>query len=147
MRYEPLDPKLFTENRSRLARLLPGKAIAVLNSNDILPTNADGTMALRQNSDLFYLSGVEQEESILLLFPAADDEKMREILFLREPNQAAELWEGHKLRKDEAQKLTGIKTIKWMHEFWGVFHRLACEAREIFLNTNEHKRAVCEVQT
>jgi Xaa-Pro aminopeptidase len=147
MRYEPLDPKLFTENRARLAKLLPTKAMAVLNANDILPTNADGTLVLRQNSDLFYLTGVEQEESMLLLFPDADDEKLREILFVREPHVEAELWEGHKLRKDEAQKLTGIKQIKWTHEFWGIFHRLACEAREIFLNTNEHKRAASEVQT
>ncbi len=147
MRYEPLDPKLFTENRARLAKLLPSKALAVLNSNDILPTNADGTIALRQNSDLFYLTGVEQEESILLLFPDAEDEKMREILFLRQPHDETELWEGHKLRRDETQKLTGIRQIKWVHEFWGVFHRLACESREIFLNTNEHRRAASEVQT
>jgi len=147
MRYEPLDPKLFTENRARLAKLLPAKAIAVVNANDILSTNADGTLALRQNSDLFYLTGVEQEETILLLFPGADDEKMREILFLREPHDETERWEGHKLRRDEAQKLTGIKQIKWTHEFWGIFHRLACEAREIFLNANEHKRAAAEVQT
>jgi Xaa-Pro aminopeptidase len=147
MRYEPLDPKLFTENRDRLARLLPNNAIAVLNSNDILPTTADGTLALRQNSDLFYLTGVEQEESMLVVFPDAAEEKNREILFLREPNEHAELWEGHKLRKDEAQKLTGIKEVKWTHEFWGIFHRLACEARQIFLNTNEHKRSSSEVQT
>ena len=147
MRYEPLDPKLFTENRARLAKLLPAKGIAVLNSNDILPTNADATFGFCQNSDLFYLTGVEQEESMLLLFPDADDEKMREILFLREPNELAELWEGHKLRKEEAQKLSGIKQIKWTHEFPSIFHRLVCEAREIVLNANEHKRAVCRVET
>ena len=147
MRYEPLDPKLFTENRKCLAKLLPSRALAVINANDVLPTNADGTLEFRQNSDLFYLTGVEQEESMLLLFPDAEDDKMQEILFLREPHDATELWEGHKLRKEEAQKLTGIRQIKWTHEFWGVFHRLALEAREVFLNSNEHKRAACEVQT
>lgn len=147
MRYESLDPKLFVENRARLASLLPPKSIAILNANDMLPTNADGTFALRQNSDLFHLTGVDQEETMLLLFPDADDEKQREILFLREPNEQNELWEGHKLRKDEAQKLTGIKQIRWVQDFWATFHRLVLEAEHVYLNTNEHKRASCEVQT
>jgi Xaa-Pro aminopeptidase len=147
MRYEPLDPKLFIENRARLAALLPPKSLAVLNANDILPTNADGSLGLRANSDLFYLTGVEQEETLLLIFPDADDEKLREILFVREPNEHNELWEGHKLRKDEAQSLTGLKAVKWTHEFWSVFRRLACEAEHIYLNTNEHKRASSEVES
>jgi Xaa-Pro aminopeptidase len=147
MRHEPLDPQLFTENRARLAALLPPKAIAVVNANDILPTSADGSFPLRQNADLLYLTGVEQEETLLLLFPDADDEKLREILFLREPNEKNELWEGHKLRKDEAQKLTGIKSVRWLQDFWPTFHRLACEAGPVFLNTNEHKRANCGVET
>jgi len=147
MRHEPLDPKLFTENRARLAKLLPPKSVALLNANDILPTNADGTLLMRANSDLFYLTGVEQEETMLLIFPDADDDKRREILFLREPNAQNELWEGHKLGKDEAQKLTGIKAVKWTQEFWSVFRRLACEAEHIFLNMNEHKRATSEVET
>jgi Xaa-Pro aminopeptidase len=147
MRHEPLDPKLFTENRARLAKLLPPKSVAVLNANDILPTNADGSLLMRANSDLFYLTGVEQEETLLVIFPDADDEKLREVLFVREPNEHNELWEGHKLTKDEAQKLTGIKAVKWTQEFWGIFRRLACEAEHIFLNTNEHKRATAEVET
>ncbi len=147
MRYDPLDPRLFTENRARLARLLPPRSLALVNANDLLPTNADGTLAFRQNSDLFHLSGVEQEETILLLFPDADDEKLREILFLREPNGHNELWEGHKLRKDEAQKLTGVKTIKWIHEFPGFLRRLILEAEQVFLNANEHKRATAAVET
>jgi len=147
MRHEPLDPKLFIENRARLAKLLPPKSLAVLNANDILPTNADGTISMRVNSDLFYLTGVEQEETMLLIFADANDEKLREVLFVREPNEQNELWEGHKLRKDEAQKLTGIKSVKWTQEFWPNFRRLACEAEHIFLNTNEHKRATSEVET
>jgi Xaa-Pro aminopeptidase len=119
----------------------------VLNANDLMPINADATWMLRQNSDLLYLTGVEQEETMLLLFPDAVDEKMREILFLREPNEQNELWEGHKLTKDEAQKLTGIQQVKWTQDFWGIFHRLACEAHHLLLNTNEHKRAACRVQT
>ncbi len=147
MRHDPIDPKLFIENRARLAALLPPKSLAVLNANDILPTNADGSLLMRANSDLFYLTGVEQEETIVLLFPTADDEKLREILFLREPNEHNELWEGHKLRRDEAQKLTGIRQIKWSQDFWPTFRRLVAEADHVYLNTNEHKRATAEVET
>jgi Xaa-Pro aminopeptidase len=147
MRHDPIDPKLFIENRARLAALLPPKSVAILNANDILPTNADGSLLMRANSDLFYLTGVEQEETILLIFPTADDEKLREILFLREPNEQNELWEGHKLRKDEAQQLTGIRQVKWVQDFWSTFRRLVTEADQIFLNTNEHKRATAEVET
>ena len=147
MRYAPLDPAIFTANRTRLAALLPPKSIAILNANDILPTNADGSILMRVNSDLFHLTGVEQEETKLLLFPDADDEKLRQVLFLREPNEQNELWEGHKLRKDEAQKATGIAQVKWLGEFPSTLHRLICEAEHVYLNTNEHKRAECRVQT
>jgi Xaa-Pro aminopeptidase len=147
MRHDPIDPKLFIENRARLARMLPPKSIAIVNANDILPTNADGSLLMRVNSDLFYLTGVEQEETVLVLFPDADDEKLREVLFLREPNEQNELWEGHKLRRDEAQKATGIKQIKWTSDFWGTLRRLVCEAEQVFINSNEHKRATTEVET
>lgn len=147
MRHDPIHPKLFTENRARLAALLPPKSIAIVNANDILPTNADGSLLMRANSDLFYLTGVEQEETLLVIFPTADDEKLREILFLREPSEHNELWEGHKLRRDEAQKLTGIKQIKWTQDFWTFFRRLVTEAEQVFLNSNEHKRATVEVET
>lgn len=147
MRHDPIHPKLFTENRARLAALLPPKSIAIINANDILPTNADGSLLMRANSDLFYLTGVEQEETLLVIFPTADDEKLREILFLREPSEHNELWEGHKLRRDEAQKQTGIKQIKWTQDFWSVFRRLVTEAEQVFLNSNEHKRATVEVET
>jgi Xaa-Pro aminopeptidase len=126
--------------------LLP-HSLAVVNANDIPPTNADGTMAAPPNSDLFYLTGVEQERSVLLLCPDADDEKQREILFLRESSPQLETWEGHKLTKEEARKLTGIQRIEWLAEFPGLFHRLMCECEHVYLNSNEHKRAVIEVET
>src|SRR5262245_58267062 len=109
MRYEPIPPTLFTLNRERLAKLLPANSLVVLNANDIPPANADGTMAAVPNSDLFYLSGVEQEQTILLLYPDADEEEHREMLFVRQPTPELELWEGHKLTKDEARALSGIK--------------------------------------
>ncbi len=147
MRYEPISSDLFTANRSRLAQLLPAHSLAVVNANDVLPTNGDGAIGMTPNSDLFYLTGIEQEQTILLLYPDADEEEYREILFLREPTQELELWEGHKLTREEARALSGIKRVRWLSEFTRVFHRLMCECAHVFLNSNEHKRAVVEVQS
>jgi Xaa-Pro aminopeptidase len=147
MRHAPIDPQLFVENRRRLAALLPGNALAVVNANDIPPTNADGSLLPVPNSDLFYLTGLEQEESLLVLSPDAFDPKLREVLFLREPSEHLKVWEGHKHSKDEAQRLSGVKTIKWLSEFTVVFRQLMCDAEHVFLNSNEHKRAACEVET
>jgi Xaa-Pro aminopeptidase len=138
---------LFVENRRRLAALLPGDALAVVNANDIPPTNADGSTLPVPNSDLFYLSGIEQEESILVLSPDAFDPKLREVMFLREPNEHLKVWEGHKHSKDDAQRISGVKTVKWLSEFPVVFRQLMCDAEHVFLNSNEHKRAACEVET
>ena len=102
MRYPPINPQLFINNRTNLAKLLLANSLAVVNANDILPTNADGTLPLYPNSDLFYLTGLEQDETVLLIYPNADDEKMREILFLRETSERLATWEGHKLTKEEA---------------------------------------------
>jgi Xaa-Pro aminopeptidase len=134
-------------NRERLRGLLPPGALVVLNANDILPTNADGVLRMQPNSDLVYLTGVTQEGTILLLMPDAFEEKQREILFVREPNAHLATWEGHKLSREEARKLTGIRNVQWLSAFPVEFHKLMCEAREVFLNTNEHKRAVVEVET
>jgi Xaa-Pro aminopeptidase len=147
MRYERIPSKLFVENRQRLAGLLPTNALVVLNANDTSPTNADGSQTTIPNSDLFYLTGVEQEQSILVIYPDADDEKRRELLFLREPTAENELWEGHKLTKVEARELTGIANIHWLSDFPRLFHLLMCECQPVFLNTNEHKRAIIEVES
>ena len=147
MRYRPIKSELFVSNRARLARQLLPNSLALLNANDILPTNADGTLALRANSDLFYLSGVDQEETILLLYPEAQEENMREILFLRESSELLAIWEGHKLTKEEARKISGIKRVEWLSEFPALFHRLMCECDHVYLNSNEHKRAHIVVQT
>ena len=147
MRHEPIDPQLFIQNRKRLSELLLPNSLAVLNANDVLPTNADGSLPLVPSTDFFYLSGIEQEQSILLVYPEADDEKQRELLFLREANPDMERWEGHKLTKEEARKISGIKHVHWLSEFPRVFHRLMCECEHAYLNTNEHKRAVIEVET
>jgi Xaa-Pro aminopeptidase len=147
MRYEPIDPKLFVSNREQLKRRLPPNSLAVANANDVLPANGDGTLAMIPNSNLFYLTGIEQEQTMLLLYPDADDEKHREMLFLREPTAENELWEGHKLTKDEARKISGVQYIHWLSEFSRLFHRLMCEGEHVFLDTNEHYRAVVEVES
>src|SRR6266705_1643297 len=147
MRHAQIDPQLFIENRASLHRLMLPNALAVVNANDILPTNADGTLLLEPNADLFYLCGLEQEESILLIYPDAHDEKMREILFLRESNEAMQTWEGHKLSKEEARKLSGIHRVEWLSAFRPLFHRLMCECDHVYLNSNEHKRANIVVES
>lgn len=147
MRYKQIDPQLFATNRVRLSRLLAPNSLVVVNSNDIPPTNADGTLALPANSDLFYLTGVEQEQSILVLYPDADEEKHRTILFLREPTKELEIWEGSKLTKEKARAVSGIEDVLWLSEFPRLFHRLMCECEHVHLNSNEHKRAVIEVES
>ena len=147
MRYQPIDAQLFIGNRDRLGQLLEPNSLVVLNANDVPATNADGTLRLRQNSDLYFLSGVDQEESILLLYPDAHEENMREILFLRETNEHIAIWEGHKLTKEEARRRSGIRRIEWLQSFPALFRRLMCECEHVYLNSNEHKRAVVEVET
>lgn len=147
MRYLPIPNELFIENRKNFTNNLVPESIAVFQSNDIMPTNADGTMAFRQNSDLFYLTGIDQEETILLICPDARNKKMREVLFIKETNEHIATWEGHKLSKEEAELVSGIHTIYWTSEFEHVFTLLAFESENIYLNTNEHNRAVVEVET
>lgn len=147
MRHLPIKSQLFKENRKQLSELLVPKSLAVVNANDVLPTNADGSLVIHPNSDLFYLSGIEQEESLLLLYPDASDPKLREILFVREPNEHLQIWEGYKHSKEDARKISGIRNIKWISEFPGLFRILMCEATSAYLNCNEHKRAAVEVET
>ena len=147
MRHLPIKPKLFKDNRRRLAELLEPQSLAVVNANDVLPTNADGTFIIHPNADLFYLTGIEQEESILVLFPDAPDSKHREILFLREPSEHLRIWEGFKHSKEEARKISGIDSIHWISEFPVLFKILMFEAKRAYLNNNEHNRAPDEVET
>ena len=109
MRHKPIKPRLFNKNRARLTELMEAGSLAILNANDILPTSADGTLPMQPNPDLFYLTGIEQEESVLLLFPDAVEPKNREILFLRKPSEHLKIWEGHKHTKALATKISGIR--------------------------------------
>jgi Xaa-Pro aminopeptidase len=149
MRYEAIDPQLFVNNRKRLVNELKPGSLALFNSNDLMPTNADGTMPFRQNNDLFYLTGIEQEESILVICPGFREEKKREILFLVQPNEHLEKWHGHKLTKDEAKAVSGIETVMWLQDFESMFHHLMVMGgvEHVYLNTNEHYRSDVKVQT
>ena len=147
MRHHPIDSRLFVENRKRLAALLPEKSIAIFNANDVPVTNADGTLLNVPNSDLFYLSGIEQEESVLVICPDAFEPKHREILFVRQPNEHLKIWEGYKHSQEDATKISGIKTIKWLSEMPTILRGLIFDAENVYLNTNEHKRAATSVQT
>jgi len=147
MKYLPIKTLLFSENRERLAQLLKPKSLAIFNSNDPMPTNADGTMGFQQNSDLFYLSGIDQEESILLLFPDCPDPKHREILFLKETSELIAIWEGYKYTKEHAQEVSGIQKIYWTSQFESILNTLVYEADHICLNSNEHLRNHSSVQT
>lgn len=129
-----------------MAQMEP-KSIAVFNSNDTYPISADSTMPFQQHRDILYLSGVDQEESILLLFPDAVDSKNREVLFLKETNPHIAVWEGEKLTKDRALEVSGIKTVYWLQEFDKVFFELMTQAETIYFNTNEHYRQAVETQT
>lgn len=123
------------------------KSIAVFNSNDIFTTGADSSLPFYQHRDIFYLSGVDQEESILLLFPDALDKKHREILFVKETNEHIAIWEGAKLTKTKATETSGIETVYWLKEFDKVFFDLMTEAETIYFNTNEHYRQAIELES
>jgi Xaa-Pro aminopeptidase len=147
MKAVPLPAALFTLNRARLVEKLRPRSLAVFNANDVMPTNADGAMGHHQNADLFYLTGVAQEETILLLAPEAADPRQREILFLRETNEHLATWEGHKLTKAQATAISGIANVKWLVDFPVIFRSLMCELENVYLNTNEHQRAEVTVET
>ena len=147
MKYERIDKGLFVYNRERFVRELKPNSLALFNSNDIMPTNGDGTMPFKQNSDLFHLSGIDQEETILLLFPDSQKEEHRELLFVKETNEHIAVWEGAKLNKSEAFEISGIKTVYWLNEFESVLKSIITDVEFVYLNSNEHSRATIEVET
>ncbi|MDF1672571.1 MAG: aminopeptidase P N-terminal domain-containing protein [Vicingaceae bacterium] len=147
MKYTAIDNNLYVNNRANFVKHLKSNSVAVFNSNDIMPTNADGTMPFRQNNDLLYLSGVDQEESILVIAPNASNPAHREILFVKETSELIAIWEGEKLDKVGATKQSGIQTVYWLSQFDSIFHGLVTEAEHIYLNQNEHLRAIVTVET
>jgi Xaa-Pro aminopeptidase len=147
MKYTAIDSNLFIENRKKFKNHLKPNSLAVFVSNDIMPTNADGSMGFRQNTDLFYLSGIDQEETILVIFPDVKDGKHKEILFVKETSELIAIWEGAKLNKQQATAASGVEHIYWYHEFDKVMKPFFLQAENIYLNSNEHTRRYIDAET
>ncbi|MGA9637639.1 aminopeptidase P N-terminal domain-containing protein, partial [Flavobacterium sp.] len=147
MKYASISSNLFIKNRKKFTAQMKPSSVAIFNSNDIYPVSADSTLPFAQHRDIFYLSGIDQEESILLLFPDAPYANQREMLFLKETNEHIAIWEGAKLTKEQAFAVSGIKTIHWVQDFKKVLAELMSYSKTIYINTNEHYRATIETET
>ena len=145
MKYESINPNLFINNRSLLANKLKENSIAIFNSNDVMPTNSDGTMPFKQNSDLFWLTGVDQEESLFAM--TKKNGKIEEFLFVKETNEIIAIWEGAKLSKESATKNSGIKNVYWLSDIEKLLNKEISNTAFLYLNKNIHSRATSLVQT
>ena len=144
-RYDPIDPALFVNNRKNFTSQLKTGSLAIFNSNDEFPRSNDQNFPFRQNSDLFYLCGIDQEQSILMLFPDCPNENLKELLFIRKTDEKIATWEGHKYTMQEARENSGVKTIKWLDEIEFVLKELMSYAKNVYLNTNEYPKYFNEV--
>ena len=147
MKYGPIDKNLFIKNRKKLTQRLKPGGIALLNSSDIMPTSADGTLPFKQDANFLYLSGIDQEESILILAPDFPDERFREVLFVKKTSDEIAIWEGHKFTKEEAKETSGITTVMWLEQFENTLNTILAETEYIYLDTNEHIRNSSPVET
>ncbi len=147
MKYHPIDRHLYIKNRAKFAAQMKPNSVAVFNSNDIYPVSADSTLPFAQHRDILYLCGVDQEESILLLFPDAPYENQKEMLFLKETSEHIAIWEGEKLTKERAFEVSGIKTVYWLQDFNKILNEMMTYCDTIYINTNEHYRATVETET
>ena len=147
MKNPKIDRHLFIQNRRRLSKCLKPNSIAIFNSNDLMPTSADGTFPFRQQTDIFYLSGIDQEETVLVICPDAREDKQKEILFIRETNEQIATWEGRKYTQAEVQDISGILTVHWISELDAILRPLVVQSENIYLNSNEHLRATITVET
>ena len=147
MKYHAIDPGLFVKNRIKFAAQMQSSALAVFNSNDVFSTGADSTLPFHQHRNIFYLSGVDQEESILILFPDAKNSMHKEILFLKETNEHIAIWEGSKLSKKQATEVSGVQTVYWLSDFDSIFDILMKEAEIVYFNNNNHYRKAVEMET
>ena len=138
MRYKPLSSNFYKKNRKNFMSMMKGESLAVFNSNDIYPVSADTELPFEQHRDIFYLSGIDQEETILILFPNAKEKKWREILFIRKSDEHTKIWEGEKLTKLQAKKISGIDNIQWVEDFKDIFNKVSMDSNRFYLNKNEH---------
>ncbi|MGK0235827.1 MAG: Xaa-Pro aminopeptidase [Psychroserpens sp.] len=147
MKYDKIDSSLFIKNRKKFTSNMKSSSLAVFNSNDIYPISADSTMPFDQHRDIFYLSGVDQEESVLVLFPDCPNENHKEVLFLKETNEHIAVWEGEKLTKKAALATSGIETVYWLQDLEKVLFELTTQCDTFYINTNEHYRANVDTET
>ncbi len=147
MKYDRIDKQLYIKNRASFKQLMEPNSLAVFNSNDIFPISADSTMPFQQHRDILFLTGVDQEESILVIFPDSKNEAHKEVLFLKETSHLIAVWEGEKLNKEQAFEVSGIKTVYWLNQFPVMFKQMMADASNVYINTNEHLRANTEVET
>ena len=147
MKYFPVDSNLFIKNRVKFSSQMHASSIAAFNSNDIFTTGADSTLSFHQHRNIFYLSGIDQEESILVLFPDANNPKHREILFIKKTNNKIAIWEGAKLSKKQATEKSGIQSVYWLDEFETIFEQLMKQAQIIYINNNDHYRKAIQMET
>lgn len=140
MKNLPLDSQIFIKNRQRFIAEMQPQSIAIINSNDELPTNGDAFHKFQQNADLYWLTGIEQEDTMVILYPDNPDPKYREVLVLVRPNELKEKWDGHRLRKDEAFAISGISTVVWLDSLDALLQPWIHDASNIYLNTNENNR-------
>ncbi len=147
MKYTAVKKDLYIDNRKNYCKHLKPNSIALFVSNDMLPTNADGSFGFVQNSDLLHLSGIDQEDTILMLFPDVKDGKHKEVLFIKETSDLIAVWEGAKLTKEQAKEASGIENIYWHHEFDKIVKGFIFQAENIYLNANEHTRRYIDMET
>ena len=147
MRYQHINNNLFIKNRKNFIKSINDKSSAVFVSNDLMPTNADEEMPFIQNTNLFYLTGIDQEDTFLILAPDFPDKNLREILFIKETSEEISIWEGNKLTKNEAIKISGIKTVLWNDEFYKILPLIIAESNNLYIEKNEHIRSITKVET
>ena len=147
MKYDKINAQLFIKNRKNFASAMRKNSLAVFNSNDVYPISADSTLPFEQHTDILYLSGVNQEESVLVLFPDCPNENLREVLFVRETNDHIAVWEGEKLTKETAFETSGIKTVYWLQDLEKILFEMTSYCDTFYINTNEHYRANVETET
>ncbi len=147
MRYQNINNNLFIENRKKFIESIKDKSAVVFVSNDLMPTNADEEMLFIQNTNLFYLTGIDQEDTFLILAPDFPDKNLREILFIKETSEKISIWEGNKLTKNEAIKISGIKTVLWNDEFYKILSLIIAESNNLYIEKNEHIRSITKVET
>lgn len=140
MRYDPIDPQLFIQNRKRFAREMRPDSIAIFHSNDLMPRNGDQYFQFRQNSHMFYLTGIDQPEAVLVLFPDCIRDQFREVLFIKKSSDKIAIWEGYKYSKEDAKRISGIEKVLFLDEMPAVLHELILLSKRIYLNIGENDR-------